>query len=319
MTKLAKDSESSVANRFTRAVVFVNVHSGRGRSSKFLPRFGPVFRSHGISVETIETSSAEELTAHAKQQIGAGVRLFFSAGGDGTCQGLVNAVYGNDVVVGLIPAGGGNDFARALGLPANPISALHVGLAGEPRPVDLVKIVTADGRVRLYLGGGGIGLEAATAQHASTRYRNWPGRLRYLAAAIRAYAACEPSRIRITLEPAEGAAVWQSALLASVLNTPTFGAGIRIAPTAKIDDGLLNLVLLDELRVGRLLLLLPRLALRGTLNLPALRTMTVRRLRIETERPAMFEGDGELLGPTPVEIEVVPRAMQFLAAKQAKR
>jgi diacylglycerol kinase (ATP) len=319
MTKLAKDSESFPANRFTRAAVFVNVNSGRGKSRKLLPLLAPVFRAHGIAAQTIETSSAEELAAHAERQMRAGVKLLFSAGGDGTCQGLVNAAYGHDVVVGLIPVGGGNDFARALGLPKNPSSALHAALEGEPRAVDLVKVRTADGRERLYLGGGGIGLEAATAQHASTRYRNWPGRMRYLASAIRAYASCVPIRIRITLEPAEGEAVWQSALVASVLNTPTFGAGIRIAPTAKIDDGLLNLVLLEDLRFGRLLLLLPQLALRGTLALPALRTTTVRKLRIETDPPSVFQGDGELLGLTPVEIEVVPGAMQFLAAKRSTR
>jgi diacylglycerol kinase (ATP) len=318
MTDPAQDSESSLANRFTRAVVFVNVHSGRGKSRRRLPLFVQVFRAYGIAVEIIETSSAEDLAVQAEQQIRAGAQLLFSAGGDGTCQGLVNSAFGHNVVLGLIPAGGGNDFARALGLPQNPIAALQASLAGEPRAIDLVKVRTGDGRERLYLGGGGIGLDAATAHLASTRYRNWPGRTRYVASAIRAYASCVPIRIRISLESDPHESAWESALFACVLNTPTFGAGIRIVPTAKIDDGVLNLAVLDDLRIGRLLRLLPQLALRGTVNLPALRTVTVRKLRIETDAPNLFQGDGELLGPTPVDIEIVPGATRFLAPRPPK-
>jgi len=313
MTKPAQDSESSPAIRITRAVVFFNSRSGRGKARRYLSSIEQEFCNRGISVDIIETASADDLAGHAQRQIQAGGKSLFAAGGDGTCQGLVNSAFGHDVVLGLIPTGGGNDFARALGLPLDPIAALRASLEGKPRAVDLVKVRTSDGREHFYLGGGGVGLDAAAAQYASTHYRNWRGRTRYIASAIRAFASSEPLRTRVTLESAQGESVWQSALLASVLNTPTFGAGIRLIPTAKIDDGLLNLALLEELSAGWLLRLLPQLALRGSLNLPTLRTFRVSKLRIETDPPSLFEGDGELLGMTPVEIEVVPRAMNFLA------
>jgi len=316
MTKPAQDSESFPAIRFTRAVIFLNSRSGRGKSREYLPSIEQEFRVHRISADIIETATANDLATHTERQIRTGAELLFSVGGDGTCQGLVNSALGHNVVLGLIPTGGGNDFARALGLPLDPIAALRASLAGEPRAVDLVKVRTSDGRERFYLGGGGVGLDAAAAEYASTRYRNWPGRTRYIASAIRAYASSVPLRIRIALESTQGEPAWHSALLASVLNTPTFGAGIRLVSTAKIDDGVLDLALLEELSVGRLLRLLPQLALRGTLNLPDLRTFTVSKLRIETDPPSLFHGDGELLGMTPVEIEVVPRAINFLAPKR---
>jgi diacylglycerol kinase (ATP) len=316
MTKPAQDSESSPAIRFTRAVIFFNSRSGRGRSREYLPLIEKEFLGRGFSTDIVETQTADDLAVQARQQIQAGAELLFCAGGDGTCQALVNSAFGHNVVLGLIPIGGGNDFARALGLSRNPINALRASLAGEPRAVDLVKVRTSEDRERLYLGGGGVGLDAAAAHYAATRYRNWPGRTRYITSAIRAYVSCAPRRTRITLVSAQGEPAWQSALFASVLNTPTFGAGIRIVPTAKIDDGLLDLVLLEELSVGRLLGLLPQLAFRGTLNLPTLRTFTVSKLRIETDPPSMFHGDGELLGMTPVEIEVAPSAIKFLAPKR---
>ncbi len=319
MTKCSQCSESSPANRFTRAAVFANIRSDRGKSRRLAAKIRDEFLARGIAVEVMETASAEELDFHARQQIQAGTPLLFAVGGDGTCQGLVNAAYGHDVVLGIIPTGGGNDFAQALGLPKDPIAALRSALAGESRAIDLVKVCTGAGHVRLYLGGGGIGLDAAAAQHAASSFKNWPGRWRYIASAIRAYIGCAPGRIRITQLPSEEESVWELAILASVVNTPTLGAGIRIAPAAKIDDGELNLVLLGDLQLGRLLRLLPQLALRGTLNLPSLRTTNVRKLRIEADPPSMFHGDGELLGLTPVEIEVVPRAVEFLAPKRLER
>ena len=283
-----------------------------------IPQIRDEFLVRGIPVEVIETASADELAFHARQQIHSGTPLLFAVGGDGTCQGLVNAAYGHDVVLGIIPAGGGNDFAQALGLPKDPIAALRSALAGEPRFIDLVKACTSTGHVRFYLGGGGIGLDAAAAEHAASSFKNWPGRFRYIASAIRAYSGCAPGRIRITQLAPEEESVWELALLASVVNTPTFGAGIRIAPAAKIDDGELTLVLLEDLQLGRLLRILPQLALRGTLNLPSLRITTVRKLRIEADPPRMFHGDGELLGLTPVEIEVMPRAAEFLGPKTSE-
>jgi diacylglycerol kinase (ATP) len=311
----SSDAPAQSVTRFDRAAVFVNERAGGGKAQRVLPLLEQTFSDYGISTQIRATPNPEEMEALIKKEIQDGVCLLFAMGGDGTLQGLVNAAYGHKVVLGVIPAGGGNDFARALNLPRDPLAALSAALCGEPRSVDLARVRTGDGHQRLFLGGGGLGLDADAAQLAGIRYRNWPGRSRYLAAAIHAYALYKPRRVRITVEPPGGVAAWQSCVLASVLNTPTFGAGIRLAPEARIDDGLLDLAFLEKLGFGRLLRILPRLALQGALNLPALRTRQFRKMRLETEAPAYFQGDGELLGPTPVEIEVVPGAVKFLAPK----
>jgi len=319
MTTPAQDSEPAHANRFNRASVFVNAQSGRRRSGALLPEIERAFRASGIDCEILQTASAADLANQARHQIRAGVELLFAAGGDGTLQALVNSTFGHNVVLGVIPAGGGNDFARALGLPRDPVAALKAALSGEPRAVDLVKVRTGDGRECLYLGGGGVGLDAAAAAYAGGRCRNLPGRLRYVAAALLAYFSYQPRRVRVTFESDDTDQVWQSAVLASVLNTPTFGAGIRLAPSAQIDDGVFEFIFLEELRFGQLLRVLPRLAFQGSINLPGLQIRHARKLRIEVDPPVIFHGDGELLGNSPVEIEVVPRAMRFLAPRAAAR
>jgi len=100
---------------------------------------------------------------------------------------------------------------------------------------------------------------------------------------------------------------------AGVLNTPTYGAGLRFAPEAQIDDGLLDEVLIEDLSTFEVLALLPRLIFSGELRTSSVRRRRAQRVRLTTRKPTLFHGDGEIIGPTPVEIEVVPRALQVLA------
>jgi len=312
------DASGQIVAGFDRALVFSNVQAGRGKAHGLIPHVEQVFRNRGLTSEIRATSSSKEMESQAKEAIQSGAKLVFALGGDGTLQGLVNAACGHDVVLGVIPAGGGNDFVRALGLPPDPLAALNAAIAGEPRAVDLVRVRTGDGHTRLYLGGGGVGFDADAARFAGGRYKNWPGRSRYLAAAIHAYATHTPRRVKVTFESSNEVSTWQRSVLSCVLNTPTFGAGIRLAPKARINDGLLDFVSLEELGLARLLRILPRLAFSGTLYIPQLHTVQFRKLRLETETPAHFHGDGELLGLTPVEIEVAPGAARFLAPKLAE-
>jgi len=300
-------------------MVFANQQAGGGKPVKLLPECEQVFRQAGVTADIRITASLDDLEDQALKAVESGAKLLFAVGGDGTLQGLVNAAFGHDVVLGIVPAGGGNDFARALGLPQNPLEALRALLQGQPRYVDLARVRFSDGRQRLFLGGGGIGLDADTAKFSGGAFRNWPGRTRYIASAICAYAGYRRRRVRTDIDSKGSVPSWQECVLASVLNTPTFGAGIRLSPDARINDGLLDFVFLGELSIWRLLSVLPQLALRGTLNLPKLRVIRFRRMCIETETTAYFHGDGELLGPTPAEIEVVPSAARFLAPKPEER
>ena len=94
------------------------------------------------------------------------------------------------------------------------------------------------------------------------------------------------------------------ALLAAVLNSPTYGAGVRLAPDAAVDDGLLHVVLIEAISKLGVLTLLPRLMGSGELRTARLKRWLAKRVKLTTNRPCLFHGDGEILGPTPVELEV---------------
>src|SRR5260370_2870195 len=137
-------------------VVFVNAVDGGGRARDYLSRIQTVFESFKVQTQFVTTNSAADLEASAQTAILQGQRILFAMGGDGTFQALANAAFGADVLLGVLPLGGGNDFAAALGLPDDPVKAAEAILRGSPRFVDLMRVRTAERRTRLYSGGGGL-------------------------------------------------------------------------------------------------------------------------------------------------------------------
>jgi YegS/Rv2252/BmrU family lipid kinase len=299
--------------RESGVVVFVNRVAGGGRADAYLGRIQKLFESNQVQAQFVTTSSAAELEWSAQNVISQRRRALFAMGGDGTFQALANAALGTAALLGVIPLGGGNDFAAALGLPGDPVKAAEALLRGHPRLVDLARVRTAEGRTRLYAGGGGIGLDAEAVQYANGVFRHFPGRFRYVASALRALAGYEPIDVRLEFPGSAFSAMEAKALLASVLNTPTYGAGVHLAPGADIGDGLLEVVLLENLNLFEVMAMLPRLIGSGELRTSRLKRWRIQRVRLTTARSCVFHGDGEIIGPTPVEIEAVPRAIQVLA------
>jgi len=305
-------ADLSAFSRETPALIFVNPLAGAGRAGAYLLRVREAFDTEKIHAEFVLTESAGDLESRARAAIAHGHRLLLAMGGDGTFQGLVNAASGSDVLLGLLPAGGGNDFASAVGLPKDPITAVRAVLRGKPRSVDLIRARMDGGRERLYTGGGGVGLDVDAVQLAAGVYRRLPGRLRYVASALRALRDFTPLRVRAEFPGGELPPLETKVLLAAALNTPTYGGGLRLAPDAQVDDGWLDLAFVEDLNALQVLALLPRLLWSGNLPSSHVKRIRVRRARLSADRPCFFHGDGEILGPAPVEIEVVPRAVRVL-------
>ncbi len=300
------------------AIVYVNPCAGGGRVLPCVPRIRKVFEAAVVPAEFVFVQNAKDLESRAIAAIKSGRRLLLALGGDGTFQELVNAAYGAAVVLGVLPGGGGNDFAASLGLPQDPVAAAAMILQGETKQVDLVRARTADGRVRLYLGGGGVGIDAEAARHANGMFRRLPGRSRYVASALWAFCGCRVIGVKAEFPGSNLPAMEVKSVLAAVLNTPTYGSGIRLAPDARPDDGWLDAVFVGDLNAFQVAKLLPQLAGNGELRTPHVKRMRVRAVKFTTDRPCTFHGDGEILGPTPVEIEVVPQAVRVLAPPAQK-
>ena len=296
-----------------------NPTAGGGLGREALPRLQQFALEKRWRAEFRSAGSSAEFAQIAREEAAAGRVRIFALGGDGTFQALLNAVAGSaSVSLGVLPAGGGNDLASALGLPLDPVRAAEMILTqGQAVPLDAARVRTADGAERLYMGGGGVGLDAEAARFASGAYRNMRGRSRYLLSAIRALGKFRGVDVQVSLEGAEQSSLQGTALVLGVLNTPSYGAGLRLAPEARMEDGRLDLVLLENLSALEIAGILPRLAISGEIRTARIRRHRVTRVRIETERPCAFHADGEIVGMTPVEIAVVPGAMRVWRPRTA--
>ncbi len=293
-------------------LILANPTAGGGRAQAALPQLQKFAARRHWNAEFRSAGSSVEFAEIAQDEARQGRERIFALGGDGTFQALLNAVAGNpDSSIGILPAGGGNDLASALGLPLNPVQAAEAILdCGEVRCLDAARVRTADGVERLYMGGGGVGLDAEAARFASGVYRKIRGRSRYLLSAIRALGNFHAVNVRISFQASAEQTMEAKILVAGVLNTPSYGAGLRLAPGASLEDGKLDLVVLEDLSLFEILKVLPSLAVSGELHTHRIRRYLIRQARIETDRPCIFHGDGEIIGETPVEIRIVPRAMK---------
>ena len=304
-----------IISRETPVVVFTNPFAGRGRSTSQIVRAKKAFEHAGIPVEFQASAELGEFRAKVSEVVVRNQRLLLALGGDGSFHHLVNATFGEDVVVGLLPAGGGNDLAMALRLKRDFSDIPQLIKEQKTVFLDALRVRTSDGGERLCVVNAGAGLDAEAARLAGTRYRAVYGRLRYVLSVLQAFRRFIPCKMQIEFADEPGRTVLETLLFAGTLNAQTCGGGIRVAPNADVTDGLLDLVMLKKLNVLEVLRILPELVFRGQVRTGRLTTIQTKKVKISSEEPCLFQGDGEILGHTPVEIEVIPRAIRVLGAQ----
>ena len=257
------------------------------------PEVASLLASRGCRTKFVHSKSSEDIRELAARAEAQGFRIVVALGGDGAFHHLVEGVHGRDVVAGFFPAGNGNDIARSLGIPLDPVEAANEFLRGQPRAVDLVRVRFRDGSVAHYMGAGGMGLDAEAAHLANTRFRAWPGVTRYLAGAFTIFFR-EPL-LDVTVEM-DGANWSGRALFVAVANATSYGSGVRIAPQAEMDDGLLDVVVVGDVGLLRLLDAIPIVLTSGDLRgFPEVRAIAADRFHCARTGRRGCMGTGRIL------------------------
>jgi diacylglycerol kinase (ATP) len=260
-----------------------------------------VVDQHGDPAEVFVTEGVGHARDLAKAAVGRGARLVMAWGGDGTINEVASALAFDEIPLGIIPAGSGNGLARELGVHPRPERAIADALAAEPRPMDLGEI-----EGRLFANTAGAGFDAHIASRfAASRHRGFLG---YAGITARALADYAPLTYRITTQ---SGTVNVRAVLVTIANSAQFGNGALIAPGAKVDDGVLDLVVVEERSRFATVCQVPRL-FNGTVG--RIRGCTIRqieRVTIEADRPMTFHVDGEpVTGGTRLTVRVHPGALR---------
>ncbi len=252
--------------------------------------------------------SAQHAAALALEaaQVGEEVVAF---GGDGMVRIAAAAIHGTDAVLGILPGGRGNDFAAALGIPRDPLAACEVLLSGRIRSVDAGQV-----EGQLFVGIASIGLESEVTPIANGAPRIG-GRSVYLAATLYGLARWRPARFELQ---ADGARCAFSGYMAAAANSGRFGGGMRLAPDARLDDGLLDLVVIEHVSRLHFIRATPKV-FKGTHGSEANVHMSkASAIRLDADRPFAVYADGDEVARTPALVTsasggdqgVVPRARE---------
>lgn len=300
--------------RIERALLVANPASRLGQ--RRLPRAVSSLQKAGVSCDVVFT----EHPGHAARIVAersAGYDAVFTLGGDGTAMEAAGALAGTMRPLGVLAGGTGNLLARALGIPLDPKRAVPKLLQGEELHIDLGRILGTD-PVRHFAVAAGVGIDAAMVAETPSWLKRRLGVLAYTItatrAALRAVLRREFFHVRLTVDgevfESAAAAVMIANFGAVVSDRITFGPGIRY------DDGVLDACLYSPRNLPDATRIMWRLLWRNFSSDAAMLYRSGRRIRIETDPPRMAQADGELLGMTPLEVEIAPRAVRLLVPNQ---
>lgn len=285
-----------------RLKLIYNPAAGRGRVKRCIRDVEQHLTAQGASVETYASSSPEDLTREAAESSRAGFDRIAICGGDGTLHLALRRLDLTRATLALIPLGSGDDFAVVNGIPRDVKRACELAVHGRVREVD---VATANGLP--YAGVAGLGFDSEVARYANEEVRLLRGSVVYLYSILRVLPSFRPRRVRIDGREEE-------IMFAVFGNSPQYGGGIRIAPGAVLDDGLLDACIVHRTTRLQLLKTLPR-AYNGThVRKAFVETRRAREFRVESDLPMDVYADGEPLTTTPVRFAIASEKLRIVVA-----
>jgi YegS/Rv2252/BmrU family lipid kinase len=282
--------------------LIVNPSAGRGRAAKLLPQVEQALRARGIGFRVERTHSLPHAQELARGALAAG-EVAAAMGGDGLLGAVAGELRGTDGVLGVVPGGRGNDFARKLGIGPDPERACDVLAGGRERAID---VAVAGGRT--YLGIASAGFDS-DCQEIANATKLPLGELVYVYSILRVLRGWRHARWQVVVD---GEARSFEGYSVAVANSGVFGGGMYLVPGASLDDGLLDVVLTRAASKRSYLVGLTKVFGGRHVDSPNLTFLRGREIAFHADRPFAAYADGDPIADLPVTIRVVPRALKVL-------
>jgi YegS/Rv2252/BmrU family lipid kinase len=296
---------SSRKKRRRWAMVIVN--PAAGQASPDLRLINRTFRDAGYYWKVEITNQFGDGARFARHAVRGGACMVVTYGGDGTVMDCCAGLAGSDVPLAILPGGTGNVLAKDLGIPVDMASAcaLLVDPTAQTRLIDLGQVNGQYFVLRL-----GAGLEAQITRTADREMKARMGMLAYVSATIQAWGQAEVSHYHIEMD---GNKFEVDGLACMIANAGAIGImGVNISPAVRIDDGLLDVIVIRRADLGEVAALAGSMIGSSAFNIPTLPHWQCRELRLFSDPPQDYQADGEELGRTPLRACVVPGALRVL-------
>lgn len=251
-------------------------------------------------VLTKDADHVEEMARAAAIVPGA---VITAVGGDGTLSRLADALAGTQAILGLIPAGTGNDFARSFQIPADPVEACCILLEGETVPLDVGRL-----NGKLFLNVVGAGLDAEVVADANRVFKKISGSAGYVLALLRQLLIYRPETVELSVD---GETLQAKVWLVAIANACYYGGGMKVAPQADPQDGQFDLIMVADISRLLFLRLFPLVYSGKHIEHPAVRTLRGSEISVKPAKVLHVHADGELYGTTPLNISVWHHAIRL--------
>jgi diacylglycerol kinase (ATP) len=299
--------------------LIVNPQAGNGRARALLPTVTEILAKDGTDHRIVKSASLANAKDLAAQAADRG-EVVVAVGGDGMAGALAGVAAAAGTSYGLIPAGRGNDFAGVLGIPADPCAAARMLVSGRCRQVDLIGVSTPAHQEVIVAGSVYVGLPALAGQVANAT-KLLGGPIVYPVAALRVLAGWRPVTFTVRINGQEEPPAYEFAGYAVVVaNSAFFGAGMRVAPSALIDDGVLDVVLMRHAAKLTFIKALLKIKDGSHVTLPQITLDRGTEVSVTMTRDLPAAADGEplacadpLAAGTPLRIRVLPGALSVYA------
>lgn len=283
--------------------LLINPCAGRGKGEKIGALVERVLLEKNLSYEKMTTQFAGHAPELARQAVQNGCTLILAVGGDGTAGEVAQALIGTDTVLGIIPAGTGNDYIKTLGVNPDWRTALDTALYGERDRVDAMRV-----NDRICLNIASIGIDACTAYYAN-RCRIVRGQLAYLWGLLRAFFVATLPAFTYSID--DGPKEHARCTLAVFANGQYYGGLFRPVPIARHNDGIMDVLLVDRLSRPRIIPLIIGYARGKHVDWDVCHFYRCRRIDLQSdEQPMILNVDGEILSAQDLHVQLLPGSVR---------
>ena len=286
-------------------LLVLNSKAGKGKATNLCRSLEVLLKSNNLPYEIISKSSPEDTSTELRLKISEGrFEKVVAIGGDGLVNLCLQEVAERDIALAVIPAGTGNDFARAVGSLKKSVAEIFNAVQfHKPIAIDL-GLITGDFGKRWYVQVLSTGFDALVNKLANRI--SWPrGQIKYTLATIFTLARFKPIEYEITIDDKH---LKQDFMLLSVANGETYGGGMRICPHASNSDGVFDILLVRPVSKIVLLTIFPKVF--AGKHIPHPRIEIIRGRNVQLSANASAFADGEFVSTLPIKIENIPNALK---------
>lgn len=279
----------------------VNPAAQNGKATVIWAAIQEYMDTRGLTYEYALSADLEDVASLARTAAAKPGTIVVGVGGDGTLSCIAGALVETEAVLGIIPAGTGNDFARTMGIPLSPTAACDVLFKGATVPLDLGLY---NGKYFYNTIGAGLDAEVAADANKFKRFSS----IAYLLALLKQLAVYRPHPVSIEVD---GNIVTGPVWLVTVANAKYYGGGMKIAPFADPQDGLADIIIVGNVHRLNFLRLFPLVYSGRHINHPAVQVLHGKEIRIYSTHKLAVHADGDLAGTTPVSVKMCHHAIQL--------